>query len=103
MTLVSVKLKNALERRAGNQAAEHGGGERQHRADERRLDDLARADPYMYKPTNSAIGIVQAIVNVPHELPGTSRTDDAAGKPSALMLSVDRELRAAACRCNTLR
>ena len=28
---------------------------------------------YMYQPTNSAIGIVQAIVNVPHELPGTSR------------------------------
>ena len=27
----------------------------------------------MYQPTNSAIGIVQAIVNVPHELPGTSR------------------------------
>ena len=26
----------------------------------------------MYKPTKSAIGIVQAIVNVPHELPGTS-------------------------------
>src|SRR5436309_699302 len=24
---------------------------------------------YMYKPTNSAIGIVQAMVNVPHELP----------------------------------
>src|SRR4051794_6425604 len=28
---------------------------------------------YMYQPTNSAIGIVQAMVNVPHELPGTSR------------------------------
>src|SRR3954453_8887775 len=28
---------------------------------------------YMYQPTNSAIGIVQAIVNVPHELPGTTR------------------------------
>ncbi len=27
----------------------------------------------MYQPTKSAIGIVQAIVNVPHELPGTSR------------------------------
>ena len=27
----------------------------------------------MYQPTNSAIGIVQAMVNVPHELPGTSR------------------------------
>src|SRR3954452_24109075 len=27
----------------------------------------------MYQPTNSAIGIVQAIVNVPQELPGTSR------------------------------
>ena len=26
---------------------------------------------YMYSPTNSAIGIVQAIVNVPQELPGT--------------------------------
>ena len=26
----------------------------------------------MYQPTKSAIGIVQAIVNVPHELPGTS-------------------------------
>ena len=25
---------------------------------------------YMYSPTNSAIGIVQAMVNVPHELPG---------------------------------
>ena len=25
---------------------------------------------YMYKPINSAIGTVQAIVNVPHELPG---------------------------------
>src|SRR3954470_20776961 len=29
---------------------------------------------YMYSPTNSAIGIVQAIVNVPQELPGTRRT-----------------------------
>jgi hypothetical protein len=28
---------------------------------------------YMYQPTSSAIGIVQAIVNVPQELPGTSR------------------------------
>src|SRR3954453_8366256 len=28
---------------------------------------------YMYQPTNRAIGIVQAIVNVPQELPGTSR------------------------------
>ena len=28
----------------------------------------------MYQPTKSAIGIVQAIVNVPHELPGTSRS-----------------------------
>ena len=27
----------------------------------------------MYQPTNSAIGIVAAIVNVPQELPGTSR------------------------------
>src|SRR6478736_1759041 len=27
---------------------------------------------YMYSPTKSAIGIVQAIVNVPQELPGTS-------------------------------
>ena len=27
----------------------------------------------MYQPTKSAIGIVQAIVKVPHELPGTSR------------------------------
>ena len=29
---------------------------------------------YMYRPTNSAIGIVQAMVNVPHDEPGTSRT-----------------------------
>src|SRR4051812_30933301 len=29
---------------------------------------------YMYRPTNSAIGIVSAMVNVPHELPGTTRT-----------------------------
>ena len=39
----------------------------------------------MYQPTNSAIGIVQAIVNVPHELPGTSRSafcgQDEAGPP----------------------
>src|SRR3954471_8944854 len=28
----------------------------------------------MYRPTSSAIGIVQAIVNVPQELPGTRRT-----------------------------
>src|SRR3954470_13962671 len=28
---------------------------------------------YMYQPTNRAIGMVQAIVNVPQELPGTSR------------------------------
>ena len=27
---------------------------------------------YMYRPINSAIGTVQAIVNVPHELPGTA-------------------------------
>ena len=27
---------------------------------------------YMYRPTNRAIGIVQAMVNVPHELPGTT-------------------------------
>src|SRR5438270_827852 len=29
---------------------------------------------YMYSPTNSAIGMVQAIVNVPHGLPGIART-----------------------------
>ena len=29
---------------------------------------------YMYRPTNSAIGIVQAMVNVPQEEPGTRRT-----------------------------
>ena len=28
---------------------------------------------YMYQPTKSAMGIVQAMVKVPHELPGTSR------------------------------
>jgi hypothetical protein len=27
----------------------------------------------MYKPTNSAIGIVQAMVNVPQDEPGTRR------------------------------
>src|SRR4051794_24946089 len=30
---------------------------------------------YMYQPTARAIGTVQAIVNVPQELPGTSRID----------------------------
>ena len=29
---------------------------------------------YMYSPTNSAIGIVQAMVKVPQEEPGTRRT-----------------------------
>src|SRR4051794_41859378 len=29
---------------------------------------------YMYRPTNSAIGMVQAMVNVPQDEPGTSRT-----------------------------
>src|SRR4051794_8829878 len=29
---------------------------------------------YMYRPMNRAIGIVQAMVNVPHEEPGTRRT-----------------------------
>ena len=42
------------------------------------MSDASRIFPlrkrYMYQPTKSAIGIVQAIVNVPHELPGTSRT-----------------------------
>ena len=28
---------------------------------------------YMYQPTKRAIGIVQAIVKVPHDEPGTSR------------------------------
>src|SRR4051794_7816876 len=28
---------------------------------------------YIHNPTRSAMGIVQAIVNVPHELPGTTR------------------------------
>src|SRR3954447_23393095 len=28
---------------------------------------------YMYQPTNRAIGMVQAMGNAPHELPGTSR------------------------------
>ncbi len=27
---------------------------------------------YIHSPTSSAIGIVQAMVNVPHELPGTT-------------------------------
>src|SRR5215217_6327334 len=30
---------------------------------------------YMYRPTSNAIGIVQAIVKVPQELPGTRRTE----------------------------
>src|SRR5439155_25781860 len=29
---------------------------------------------YMYRPTNRAMGMVQAIVNVPHDEPGTRRT-----------------------------
>src|SRR5262245_36419798 len=29
---------------------------------------------YMYRPTSSAMGIVQAMVNAPQELPGTSCT-----------------------------
>src|SRR5579883_1176675 len=32
---------------------------------------------YMYSPTRSATGIVQAMVNVPQELPGTSWTEPA--------------------------
>src|SRR5262245_13342741 len=32
---------------------------------------------YIYRPTNKAMGIVQAIVNVPQELPGTSSTASA--------------------------
>src|SRR5262252_7988047 len=40
------------------------------------MSDASRIFPlrilYMYQPTNSAIGIVQAMVNVPQELPGTS-------------------------------
>lgn len=31
-----------------------------------------RRSLYMYKPTNNAMGIVQAIVKVPQELPGTA-------------------------------
>ncbi len=31
----------------------------------------------MYSPTNRAIGMVQAMVNVPHELPGTTCTQPA--------------------------
>src|SRR5262249_21701154 len=42
------------------------------------ISDASRIFPrrnlYIYRPTNSAIGIVQAIVNVPHELPGTANT-----------------------------
>src|SRR4051812_32113484 len=47
---------------------------------------------YMYQPTNRAIGIVQAIVNVPHELPGTSRLAPAGRtqpRPSGLLASRD--------------
>ena len=56
---------------------------------------------YMYQPTKSAIGIVQAIVNVPHELPGTSRRAFS-GKtqplPSGLLLQ--RSTRAGTVRSN---
>ncbi len=58
------------------------------------ISDASRTFPcrnrYMYQPTNSAIGMVAAIVNVPHELPGTSRCDFS-GRiipgPSGLLLS----------------
>src|SRR5687768_4816728 len=45
---------------------------------------------YMYSPTNSAIGIVQAIVNVPHAEPGTRRTapGGSAALPSAHCIGV---------------
>src|SRR5436309_1219211 len=45
---------------------------------------------YMYQPTNSAIGIVQAMVNVPHELPGTSRVAPLGSvkPPPGLLLSL---------------
>ena len=54
----------------------------------------------MYQPTNSAIGIVQAIVNVPHELPGTSRLAPSGRtkpSPSGLVL---RKLPAGTARVN---
>ena len=53
------------------------GRERQHAADERRLDDAPLRMRYIHRPTNRAIGIVQAMVNVPQELPGTTWTHPA--------------------------
>src|SRR6516164_6881402 len=42
---------------------------------------------YMYRPTNRAIGIVQAIVNVPQELPGMT-TRAPSGNVIALFIGV---------------
>ena len=39
---------------------------------------------YMYQPTNKAIGIVHAIVNMPQELPGITNSLFS-GKPPALL------------------
>ena len=46
---------------------------------------------YMYSPIASAIGTVQAIVNVPHELPGTACVD--AGGQADAALAVGRQRR----------
>src|SRR3954463_8405873 len=45
---------------------------------------------YMYQPTSNAIGIVQAIVNVPHELPRTSRVVFVGRKSPGPVLSAVR-------------
>ena len=50
----------------------------------------------MYRPTNSAIGIVQAMVKVPQELPGISCTQPSAGQ-LPLRIDVSRLMSAPGC------
>src|SRR5262249_45378440 len=53
------------------------------RSDASRILPLRRR--YMYQPTKRAIGIVQAMVNVPQELPGTRRrVSGGSSKPFAV-------------------
>jgi hypothetical protein len=76
-TVVSLQVEQMPPRRLGDEPAEERREERQRPTDERCLDDVPGRILYIHKPTSSAIGIVQAIVKVPHELPGTRRTASA--------------------------
>ncbi len=70
--MVARELKIRLQRRARNPVAGQRGGQHADGANREASTTCPLRSTYMYQPTNKAIGTVQAMVNVPHELPATA-------------------------------